>query len=571
MANPNQSKYDYLYESNKPYMNLTALSFGDRKITYEEMHERINQYARALYKKGIRPGDVIGVCCLNTPESVYLLYALDMIGAITVGLSPFDNKRTKEDLELTRPKMVITVDTFYNYFKDHEQALGFSSILYSPLESVRDLKIKVPYRLMQLFKGNFILDRESHLMHLVKNPGEELVRGTYEPRQLTDIIFTGGSTGTHKGVDLPGDGLNYVSEGMKKIFPSEPGMIHLGNIPMGHMSYGRMLVHFALSNNLEYALTLKAMPEDFYDEMVRTRCHGAVGGPPHWTSLIEKAPSGELIVSSRLRKGTLTNLLFATSGGEAKKQSTEAAINAALDYCGADAKIGDGLGATETWASMFLSNSHMHSPGTIGEPISTLDFKLVDPETGERVEQGKKGVLYVSGPTIMLGYHNNPRENERVFETDETGKRWCNIGDILEELPSGEYKYVGRKKRNFVSEVDNVYPEELEDLLVTIPEIREAVVTPISDEMLQYVPRYHISLYTDQIDITALEKRITDLVMLKLGPSWLPGSFDYSVEPLKRMANSKVDITYYMEKDRQDMEEQRLTHEQAVGLRLRRK
>ncbi len=226
----------------------------------------------------------------------------------------------------------------------------------------------------------------------------------------------------------------------------------------------------------------------------------------------------------------------------------------------------------------------------IGEPIYCPDLKSKD-DIPEQVYKyfnesfnflsnfvGKENVVYAAihldEDTPHMHFYFLPVVNSvqrKVFETDETGKRWCNIGDILEELPSGEYKYVGRKKRNFVSEVDNVYPEELEDLLVTIPEIREAVVTPISDEMLQYVPRYHISLYTDQIDITALEKRITDLVMLKLGPSWLPGSFDYSVEPLKRMANSKVDITYYMEKDRQDMEEQRLTHEQAVGLRLRRK
>ena len=117
-VNPNQSKYDYMLENNKNYMNVTALTFGNRVITYEEMHDRINQYAKALYKKGIRNGDIIGICALNTPESVYLIYALDYLGAITVGLNPFDSNKSKIDLELTRPKMIITVDTFYNYFKD---------------------------------------------------------------------------------------------------------------------------------------------------------------------------------------------------------------------------------------------------------------------------------------------------------------------------------------------------------------------------------------------------------------------------------------------------------------------
>ena len=109
--NPNDTKYNFMYENNKKYMNLNALSFGDRKITYEEMHDSIEKYSKMLYKKGIRAGDVIAICCLNTPESVYLLYALDRIGAITVGINPFDNKeKIKKDIELTKPKIIITTE-----------------------------------------------------------------------------------------------------------------------------------------------------------------------------------------------------------------------------------------------------------------------------------------------------------------------------------------------------------------------------------------------------------------------------------------------------------------------------
>ena len=124
MDSINKSKYDYLLDQNKNYMDLTALSFGERKITYEEMHDRIEKYVRLLYAKGVRQGDIIGICALNTPESVYLIYALDIIGAITVGYNFFDNKeKIKKDIELTKPKMVITVDMFYSNFKKFEEII----------------------------------------------------------------------------------------------------------------------------------------------------------------------------------------------------------------------------------------------------------------------------------------------------------------------------------------------------------------------------------------------------------------------------------------------------------------
>ncbi|MBO5476173.1 MAG: acyl--CoA ligase [Clostridia bacterium] len=571
MKNINETKYNYMLEQNKDYMNLTALSFGDRKISYEEMHDRIEKYVRLLYSKGVRQGDVIGICAFNTPESVYLLYALDIIGAIVVGYSPFDNKeKTKLDIEMTKPKMVISVDMCYKNFKDWEKALNFSTILYSPVDSLDDKKIKIGYKLLQLKNGNFKLSKDSNLKSLLKRNYTDVdyVKAPFVQDGLSDILFTGGSTGVHKGVELSDNGLNSVVEGMNSIFPAEPGMIHLGNIPFGHMAYGRSILHYALCNNMEYALTIKAMPSDFYDEIVRTHATAAVGGPPHWVSLIEQQ-GDKFVPSSRLKPGTLTDLHYATSGGEAKKETTENAINEALKYCGSDAKLGDGLGATETWASMMINNGKIHHSGTVGEPISTLEVKLVDPDTGKEVKDGEKGLLYVSGPSVMIGYHNNPEETEKVISYDENGKRWINIGDFLMKTPDGEFKYVGRQKRNFVSGCDNIYPEELENLLLTIPEIREVVVTPISDEMVQYIPRYHISLYDTNIDYKDLEERINALVMSKLNENWLPGSIAYYDKPLERMQNSKVNISYYKELDQKALENNEIDNTSAKQLRLR--
>ena len=570
MDSINKSKYDYLLDQNKNYMDLTALSFGERRITYEEMHDRIEKYVRLLYAKGVRQGDIIGICALNTPESVYLIYALDIIGAITVGYNFFDNKeKIKKDIELTKPKMVITVDMFYSNFKKWEKALNFSTILYSPVEMIDDKKLKIGYRLLQLKNGNFKLSRNSYLKKLLEKDYSdvEYIKAPFVQDGLTDILFTGGSTGFHKGVELTDNGLNAVVDGMTEQFPEKPGFVHLGNIPFGSMAYGRSILHYALCNNMEFALTLKAMPSDFYEELVRTHAEGAVGGPPHWVSLIEKDGEG-FIPNKNIKPGSLSSLRYATSGGEARKESTINAINEALRYGGSDARLGDGLGATETWACMIINNARNTHRDTLGYPIKRLDVKLIDSTTGLEVEKGKKGLLYVSGPTIMRRYYNNPGETDKVIVYDQNGKKWLNTGDIVQQTEKGDYIYVGRQKRNFVSGCDNIYPEELESLLVTIPEIRELVVTPISDEMVQYIPRYHISLYSMDIDFKNLEEKINSLVMKHLNENWLPGSIVYYDKPLERMQNSKVNISYYREQDEKALANGKIDHTSAKTLRL---
>lgn len=561
--NPNCSKYDYLLQNNKGHMDVTALSFDNVRISYQELHERIEDYAKVLYKRGIRRGDRIGVCVLNTPESVYLLYALDLLGAEVVGLSPFDKPhKLQRDIELTRPKMIISIDMFYGAFRKAEKALNFSTILYSPIESIDDIKKKLGYKLMQLASGNFKLSPEANLSSLVKKGGVIYGVAPYIERTRTDILFTGGSTGTHKGVELAGESLNYVVQGMSEVFKAEPGMVHLGNIPCGHMAFGRLILHLALCNNMEYALTLKAMPKDVYDELVRTGAHAAVGGPPHWTSLIEKR-GDEFVPSSRLKAGSLINLKYATSGGEALKDATIPAINEALKLCGSDAILGNCLADSEFFAGGIVNNGSMNTPGTLGRPISTIKVKLVNPDTKEIVKKGEVGLLHKSGPCMMLGYLDKPEENVRVISIDENGERWFNTGDYVRQIETGEYEYVGRQKRNFVSNVENIYPEQLEEALITFPEIREVVVTPISDPIKQYIPRYHISLSDDKLDMKEFERKLRIFVEAKFGENWLPGFIEYYYEPLKRMSNSKVDIGYYRDKDQDDIENGTLIKEKA--------
>lgn len=278
---PNCTKYEFLLERNKNYMNYNAISFENRKITYEELHVRIDEYARALTKKGIKKGDLIAVCAGNTPEAIFLMYALDKIGAITIGLSPTNNQyQMKRDIEMIRPKMVITIDMMYGKIKDTVQPLNISPILFSPVESINNPLIKAIYNGKQLLAGNKLIGREYNLKQIVKDGKNFDFKQPYiENDYVSDIMFTGGSTGVHKGVELYGNGFNCLIKAIDEVFFLEPGQVHLGNIPINHMVFGKALTHYALASNLEYALTLKMTPNFFTEEVIRTQAAGIMGDP----------------------------------------------------------------------------------------------------------------------------------------------------------------------------------------------------------------------------------------------------------------------------------------------------
>lgn len=532
-VNPNQSKYSYLLENNQKHMDLIAISFENRKITYEEMHENINKYANALGKIGIKSGDIVGVCLLNTPESVYILYALDILRATVVGFDPYKNElRIREDIALTNPNCIISINPVGQIFENLKEEFGFKTILHS-LSALQPFDSYNLAEMANKTNDNVHIDTE------------------YFPGFISDIMFTGGSTGINKGVDLDGAGLNFVVESSKKAYDFYPGMVYLGNIPIGHMCFGRAVLHMSLCNNLEFALTLKAMPEEFYEEIIRTHANCAAGGPPHWTSLLSKDENG-FIVNSKVKKDSLTFLKYAGSGGEALKPDENNAINNALKYAGSNTSLGNGYGATEAWSCMILNTGLKNTPGTLGNKMSCLNFKIVNPETFEEVEKGESGLLLASGKSIMLGYHNNAKETEKVLTVASDGTTWFNTGDIVCELQNGEYKYTGRIKRNFVCGVENIYPEVLESLLVQIPEISEVVVTKVSDDEKQFIPRLTVSVNDFDFSPKELEQKIRSLISTRLSSNWLPGDgkgfVEFTTQPLKRMANSKVDINYYQQR-----------------------
>lgn len=543
---PNNSEYGFLYERNKKYMNNTAITFMGKEITYEELHTRIDEYARALYKRGVREGDVVAIGVANTPEAIYLQYALNKLGATTSPINPtYNDYKIARDLEIIQPKFYIGIRDINKKVNRAGKGLNIDKISYSPVASMGNKKIEMLYNLKQFITGNYSLNPDANLSHILKEGKYSGARfPSYEPGSVSDIMFTGGSSGLHKGVDLDGNGLNSVVRSLDYVFCLEPGEKMLGNLPQ-FMAFGKMSFHYALCKSLNLQLTLKAYPQDFVDELLRTECQGAMGGPIHWESLLN---------NSKLTSNSLKNLKMPITGGEQLKKEKEIQINEALESAGAPSRIWNGLGMTETWAPICVKRGEL-SDRTIGPMMPFMNAKIVNPETDEELGFEQTGMLHVSTPGMMLGYHNNKEETANSIYYDENGTRWFITGDLCKIRETGELEYVGRLKRCFVCGCDNIYPESIENLLCDIPGIREAVVTKIPDDEKQFLPKYHVSVIDENVSYKALEEKIKKTIMNTLGESAMPCDIEFYTKPLPRTPNAKIDPKPLQEKDLEDLKE----------------
>ena len=568
--------YEFQLHENLKYMNNVALvTEKGEKITYEEFHTRVDEYAKALKEKGVREGDRIAFAAGNVPSALYLKRALYKLGATVCAINPVQKDYLKEaDIELVNPKMLIGINMFSKSFSTITKRYGVDTLYFSPYDSVNaSKKEKAILNLFLLASRNFVLNKEKRISTYLDRTSNSVIDvpiANTMDKYISDITFTGGSSGTHKGGKLTGNGLSTVTKGVNYVLPLKPGDRFLGNLPE-FMAFGGFAMQYALNRSLEIHLTSKAMPQDFAGEVYRTRPNGVFGGPIQWnayidyimkntnTDIYEKYKDLSKMVEKdqkefyKIVRDALENLdpsikkqlnmsflKVGVSGGEQLTSKTETLTNIIFDVLGAEDSLYNGLGMTEMWAPVCVKRGNLNTDGTIGHMLPFVGAKIVDPVTLKEVEKGKPGVLFVTGPGMMEGYYNNTGETSKVIVTDENGIRWLNTGDVAIIDPvTNEKKFLDRVKRNFVCGVENVYPQQIENLLSNIPEIKESIVTKIPSEDLQFVCKYHISLENPDIDIESLENKINTLIYGTLGEAKLPHYIEYH-ETLPKSANGKL-------------------------------
>ncbi|MDN3936963.1 long-chain fatty acid--CoA ligase [Arthrobacter sp. YD4] len=437
-----------LAESARRSPDRTALIVGEDRTSYGDLWRQTREYAGALRARGIGRGDAVAVLIPNVPDFARVYYAVLALGAIVVPVHALLKAREIEYvLQDSGARLMICADALLG-----EGAAGAAA------SGVDVLTVMSP-------EGGDLPRLEAEAA------AAEPIR-SYEPCRPSDtatILYTSGTTGKPKGALGTHFALvEQTSVILTSVMDFKPGDVLFGGLPLFH-TFGQTVV---LNAGLRAGATVVLLPrftgQGALELVAKHKVNVFVGVPTMYVALLEAAKSTSVRPA---------DLRYGISGGASLPL---AVMDRFRDVFGIE--IHEGYGLTETSPVAAFNHVGMTPrPGTIGIPIWGVDIEIARAETVESIEllpNGELGELVVRGHLLMKGYLNRP---EATAEAVVDG--WFRTGDLGTKDDEGYLTIVDRKKDMIIRNGYNVYPREVEELLLTHPQVVSAAVYGVPHEV----------------------------------------------------------------------------------------
>ena len=421
---PECTIYEYLWESNKDYQVNVALNYFDRKITYGELFANIDKATKGYSALGLKSGDIVTVCAVTIPETIYSFYGLNRLGVVCNMVDPRTSAEgIREYIKEVNSKIVITIDVAYPKIVEAIKGTAVEKIVViSPADSLPQPK----KFLFKAFKATKIPNDNKHIKwnDLVALGKEiEPVIVAYKKNTPCVIVHTGGTTGIPKGVMLSNDNLNQsASQAINSAFDLKREHSWL-NIMPPFIAYGvGNGLHVPLLVGMETILIPSFNPDKFADLLNKYHPNHMVGVPSHY---------GSIIHSSKMKNQDLSYVISPVVGGDAMDVSLEMETNQFFKKHNCDYPACKGYGMSEVAAGVSTCFSHeINKIGSVGIPLPHTIMAVFDIETGKELSYNQEGEICMTGPNTMVGYYNNPDETNNVVKKHDDGLMWVHSGDI---------------------------------------------------------------------------------------------------------------------------------------------
>ena len=477
---PHKTMYQVLASTAKQYPSSTAYVFMGKETSYSAFLKRIENAAKGLYHMGICKGDRVTICMANTPQALDCFYALNRIGAIPNMIHPLSAaKEIAFYLNFSRSKAILTLDQFYDkvaqilpelenpcqiLIAKVQDELPFPlSALYPLTKSARSVK-KLPKSGYTLWYDMVAAGKNTQL------PPDD---GKFD--DCGAILYSGGTTGTTKGIML--SNLNFNALGMQTIaasgYGSVAGMKMLSVMPVFHGFGLGIGIHTALIGGATCILVPQFSVDTYADILVKQKPNLIPGVPTLFEALLR---------TQKLEDADLSFLKGIFSGGDSLAPELKKKVDAFLKDHNCAEQIREGYGTTECVTASCLTPKDYARSGSIGVPFPDTYYKIVTPGTTEEVAANTEGEICVSGPTVMMGYMDNPQETANTLRRHYDGRIWLHTGDLGHMDQDGFVYFRQRIKRMLVTSGYNVYPSQLENVIDGHEKVLLSCVIGVKDD-----------------------------------------------------------------------------------------
>jgi len=456
------SMYEKLEGIAREYPNQIAFDFMGKSTTYEEMIEQINVCAKALKTIGIRENDKVTIAMPNCPQAIYMFYAVNLVGGIANMIHPLSAEKEIEFyLNESESVTAITLDQFYNKFESIRKNTKVVNIIIASVKDALSRPIKAGYMLTEGRKIKKIpkdapVIRWNDFMKLSKACfyNYKVEKGYDDPAV---ILYSGGTTGTTKGIVLTNGNFNSLAEQIVATNPMyRVGDKMLAAMPLFHGFGLGVCVHSMLANGGRCILIPRFTAKSYAKQIVKNRCNFIAGVPTLYEALL-RLPS--------MDGADLSCLKGVFSGGDSLSVELKKKFDKFLYDHKAVIQVREGYGTTETVTACCLTPPHMFKEGSIGLPFPDTYIKIVEPGTDKELPYGEEGEILLAGPTVMREYFKHPDESALTLRKHDDGLTWVYTGDLGLMDEEGFIYFRGRAKRMIISSGYNIYPAQLENII----------------------------------------------------------------------------------------------------------
>jgi len=467
-----------------------------REFSFAALDAMANGVARALLGRGLKRGDRVALLAANRAEYIAAYYGVMRAGLVAV---PVNFK--------------FPCATIHFIIRDSGAKLVFCDAARAA---------DCPDDLAAITFGA-VFDR-------FLDPGP-FATVTPEPNEPAMFLYTSGSTGTPKGVVLSHQSHLWVVE--TRLAPGLDRHRYLVAAPLYHMN-ALAISKLACAAHATIVLLPQFSARAYIEAIGRYRCTWLTAVPPMIAMMLRET---ELTART-----DLSSVEFVRMGSAPVSASLMAALHAALPR----ASVTNAYGTTEAGPVVFGPHPHgLPQPElSVGYPHPQVALRLVDGADRDAAQ----GVLEMKCPALMLGYHNRPDVPPPL-----TRDGYYITGDVFRRDANGFHYFVGRSDDMFVSGGENIYPADVERMLERHPDVLQAAVVPIDDDIKGQKPVAFVIRKPDRsIDAEAIKR-----FALANAPAYAHPRFVWFVDELPLASTNKLDRAAL----------QRLATEQVTGNR----